>query len=79
MRKIIISAIGVLLIVGSYFGAKSIINAKKKPKPKIEKVVKHVFVENVKNGDVQIIIPANGNLVAKHRIELFFSLNGSVF
>jgi len=75
-RKIVLSIIGVLLIIGSIFGAKYIINSKTTPKPRPEKVVKMVVVEIVKNGNVPIIIPANGNLVAKRRVELYAEVQG---
>jgi len=76
MRKIILSALGVLLIVASYFGAKSIIASKNKPKPVAQKVVKTVFIDTVKNSTVNIVIPANGKLVAKHRVELYAEVQG---
>lgn len=75
-RKIALSIIGGLLIIGSFFGAKYIINSKTTPKPRPEKVVKTVVVETVKNGNVPIIVPANGNLVAKRRVELFSEVQG---
>ncbi|MBU2906837.1 efflux RND transporter periplasmic adaptor subunit [Arenibacter algicola] len=75
-RKIALSIIGGLLIIGSFFGAKYIINSKTTPKPRPEKVVKTVVVEKVKNGNVPIIVPANGNLVAKRRVELYAEVQG---
>ncbi len=76
MRKIILSVLGLLLIVGAYFGAKTIIASKKSYKPKAEKVVKTVFTEVVENGAVPIIVPANGNLRAKRRVELYSEVQG---
>jgi multidrug efflux pump subunit AcrA (membrane-fusion protein) len=76
MRKIILSALGVLLIVASYYGAKSIIGSKNKLKPVAQKVVKTVFVDTVKNSTVNIVIPANGKLVAKHRVALYAEVQG---
>ncbi|RAJ08086.1 efflux RND transporter periplasmic adaptor subunit [Arenibacter echinorum] len=75
-RKIALSIIGALLIIGSFFGAKYIVNSKTTPKPRPEKVVKTVIVEIVKNGNVPIIVPANGNLVAKRRVELYAEVQG---
>ncbi|TQO39493.1 multidrug efflux pump subunit AcrA (membrane-fusion protein) [Arenibacter algicola] len=75
-RKIALSIIGGLLIIGSFFGAKYIVNSKTTPKPRPEKVVKTVMVETVKNGNVPIIVPANGNLVAKRRVELYAEVQG---
>jgi multidrug efflux pump subunit AcrA (membrane-fusion protein) len=76
MRKIILSILGVLMIVGAYFGATTIIANKKKPRPRINKVVKTVFIQNVENTTIPISIPANGNLQAKRRIELFSEVQG---
>ncbi|MEM5564149.1 HlyD family efflux transporter periplasmic adaptor subunit [Psychroserpens sp. AS72] len=76
MRNIILSIIGVVLIVGSYFIAKRLIDNKKKPKPVPEKVVKTVFTDTVQNGTIQIVIPANGSLVAKRRVELYAEVQG---
>ena len=77
MRKITLSIlIGILLIGGSIYVAKRIINNKKERKPRIQKVVKTVFVDTVQNGSVAIKIPANGNLVAKDRVELYAEVQG---
>lgn len=64
------------MIIGSFFGAKKIIDSKKTPRPRPEKVIKTVFVETVKNGNVPIVVPANGNLVAKRRVELYAEVQG---
>jgi len=85
MRKIILSVLGVLFIVFSIFVAKKLIDSKHKPKPVKEKVVKTVFTDTVKNQTVKIVIPANGRLAAKRRIELYsevqglFKLTGKLF
>ena len=77
MRKIIISVlVGVLIIGGSIFAAKYIINSKENRRPIPKKVVKTVFIDTVKNGVVPIIISANGNLVAKNRVELYSEVQG---
>ncbi len=76
MRKIILSLLGVLLIIGAFFGAKMIIDSKKSFRPKAEKVVKTVFTEVVQNGTVPIRVPANGNLTAKQRVELYAEVQG---
>ncbi|WP_298487620.1 HlyD family efflux transporter periplasmic adaptor subunit [uncultured Maribacter sp.] len=76
MRKIILSVIGVLLIVGAFFLAQTLIANKKKPKPKVEKVVKTVFVEKIENKTIPIIIPANGNLMAKRRVDIYAEVQG---
>lgn len=76
MRKIILSFLGVLLIVASFFIAKSLIANKNKPKPVQAKVVKTVFTDTVQNGTIPIIIPANGSLTAKRRVELYAEVQG---
>jgi multidrug efflux pump subunit AcrA (membrane-fusion protein) len=76
MRKIILSVIGVVLIIASVLLAKSLIASKNKPKPVLEKVIKTVFVDTVKNGDILIKIPANGSLVAKRRVEIYSEVQG---
>lgn len=76
MRKIILFGIGVLIIVAAIFGANYLIDINNKPKPTFEKVVKTVFVETVQNGTVPIVIPANGTLIAKNRMELFSEVQG---
>lgn len=45
-------------------------------KPSAQKVVKTVFTEVVKNGTVPIVVPANGNLNAKKRVELYAEVQG---
>ena len=76
MRKIILSILGVLIIVAAVFVANMIIDSKTRPKPRVEKVVKTVFTQTVTNGTVAIIVPANGNLTAKRRVELFAEVQG---
>lgn len=77
MRKILISVLaGILIIGGSIFAAKYIINSKENRRPKPKKVVKTVFVDTVKNGLVPIIVSANGNLVSKNRVELYSEVQG---
>lgn len=76
MRKIILSVLGILLIIGGFFGAQAIIANKKSFRPRAQKVVKTVFTEVVENGTVPIVVPANGNLVAKNRVELYAEVQG---
>ncbi len=76
MRKIILSTIGVLFMLGSFFLAKKLIADKNKPKPVKGKVVKTIFTDTVNNGIVKIVIPANGSLVAKRRIEIYAEVQG---
>ena len=76
MRKFILSLLGIALIVGSIFIGKSISEGKKKTRPVPAKVIKTVFIDTVENTTVSIVIPANGSLVAKHRVELYAEVQG---
>ncbi|MBT8297728.1 MAG: HlyD family efflux transporter periplasmic adaptor subunit [Maribacter sp.] len=76
MRKIILSILGLLIIVASVFIAKMIIDSKSNSRPRVEKVVKTVFTEKVQNGTVPIMVPANGNLIAKSRMEIYSEVQG---
>ncbi|MCX2718041.1 efflux RND transporter periplasmic adaptor subunit [Lentiprolixibacter aurantiacus] len=76
MRKIILSVLGFVIIVASVFVARQIVNSKKQYRPQVQKVVKTVFTDVVSNGTVPIIVPANGNLTAKTRVELFSEVQG---
>lgn len=77
MRKLIISAVvGGLIIFGSLYFAGLIAGSKKNRRPEPRKVVKTVFVDTVKNTTVPIVVPANGNLRAKKRVELFSEVQG---
>jgi len=76
MRKIILSVLGVVLMVASVYGAMLIVKSKNAPKPTPKKVIKTVYVDTVKNATVPILVPANGNLVAKKRMELYSEVQG---
>ncbi|MBT8316016.1 MAG: HlyD family efflux transporter periplasmic adaptor subunit [Lutibacter sp.] len=76
MRKIILIVLSVILIAGSIFFAKYLIDSKNKPKQKLEKIVKTVFTEVVTNNTVPLVISTNGNLVAKNKIELYAEVQG---
>lgn len=76
MRQlIIIGAILALLAVG-VFTMKTLSNSKKSFKPKTEKLEKVAFVEKVQNSSIPIKISANGNLIAKNKVELFSEVQG---
>ncbi|SDR97615.1 Multidrug efflux pump subunit AcrA (membrane-fusion protein) [Formosa sp. Hel1_31_208] len=76
MRNIILSIIGLLLIIGSFLIGSQLIENKKKPKTVPEKIVKTVFTDTVQNGTIKIIIPANGSLMAKRRVEIYSEVQG---
>ena len=76
MRKLLSILLGVLLVVAAVFIAKNLIANKKTPKPKYEKIIKTVFVEEVVNKNIPIVINTSGNLSAKHKIKLFAEVQG---
>lgn len=77
MRKAIISIlIGIAIIGVSYFISNLIVDSKTDRRPQAKKVIKTVFIDTVKNGTVPIVVSANGNLVAKRRVELFAEVQG---
>lgn len=76
MRKIILSILGLALVAVAFFGAKTLVDNKNKPKPVVPKVVKTVLTDTVKNTTVPIVIQANGNLTAKQRVELYSEVQG---
>ncbi len=75
-RKLILAILGVVLIVMSFYVANIIIASKSTPTPRPTKVVKTVFVDTVRNVTVPIFVPANGNLMAKSRVELYSEVQG---
>jgi len=62
--------------VGAYFLGNYIIESNNKPKPTFDKVTKVVYVEEVKNGTVPVLLPANGTLEAKNKLELYSEVQG---
>ena len=53
-----------------------IINSKSTIRKAPPKVVKTVYVDTVSNSTIPIIIPANGNLIAKRRVEIYSEVQG---
>ncbi|WBX72781.1 efflux RND transporter periplasmic adaptor subunit [Tenacibaculum pacificus] len=76
MRKLIIVVAGVALLGISFLISNYFKNSKKIPKQKDVKIEKTVFVDEVKNGDIPIIISANGNLVAKNKVVIYSEVQG---
>ncbi|WP_456422418.1 efflux RND transporter periplasmic adaptor subunit [Lutibacter sp.] len=76
MRKIILIILAIVLVIGSILFAKYLINNKKKPKAKVEKIVKTVFTKTVNNTSIPIVITATGNLTAKNKIEIYAEVQG---
>ncbi len=75
-RKIILSALGIVLVIVAIFVAKLIIDSNTKEKPPVKKTVKSVFIDTVKNRTVPIVLPANGNITALHKLELYSEVQG---
>lgn len=76
MRKYIIIAIGIAIILVAVLLVQKMIEINKKPEKKANKIVKTVYVDIVKNTDIPIVISANGHLVAKNKIEIFSEVQG---
>lgn len=76
MRKIILLALGVLILVFAILWARAIANKEKALQPTIEKLEKVVFVDTVQNSTVPIVVPANGTILAKDRLALFSEVEG---
>ncbi len=76
MRKIILALFGVLLIIASVYVSKLIISNKNTIRKAPPKVIKTVYVDTVLNSTIPIIIPANGNLIAKRRVEIYSEVQG---
>jgi len=76
MRKIILIILSVVIIAGAAIGAKLIIDSKTAPKSKASKEIKIVTVDTIQNATIPIVIPANGNLQAKRRVELYAEVTG---
>ena len=77
MRKITLSILGIVIILASFFGAKTIIaNKKVRKKPVAKKTIQAVYVKPVENTNVPIIISSTGVLIAKRRVELYSEVQG---
>ncbi|WP_299122642.1 HlyD family efflux transporter periplasmic adaptor subunit [uncultured Tenacibaculum sp.] len=76
MRKVIIVVAGIVVLGLAFLISNYLKNSKKVPEQKVTKVEKTVFVKEVKNGDVAINISANGNLVAKNKVDIYSEVQG---
>jgi multidrug efflux pump subunit AcrA (membrane-fusion protein) len=77
VRKIILAVLGVAIIGASYMMSKRIIENKQERAPRPErKIVTGVFVDEVKNASLPIVITTSGNLRAKNRVELYSEVQG---
>jgi multidrug efflux pump subunit AcrA (membrane-fusion protein) len=76
MRQIVSIIVGAIFLIGAYLGMQALFGLKDNKRPAPKKVVKSVFVDEITNSTIPIIIPANGNLVAKRRVELYSEVQG---
>lgn len=76
MRQFILICIGIAAVLGALYVAHTMSENNKKVAPKAPKVITSVFAETIQNSTVPIIIPANGTLMAKNRLELYSETQG---
>lgn len=77
MKRIAINVVlGIAIIALAFWLVQVMIKANEKPERAPKKIVKTVFIDTVANRTVPIMIRANGNLVAKNRIEIFSEVQG---
>jgi len=75
-RKIIGFVLGLALLAGAGFVAKTLIDNNTRPVREVPKTIKTVFTQVALNGDIPIEVKANGNLVASRKIELYAEVQG---
>jgi multidrug efflux pump subunit AcrA (membrane-fusion protein) len=76
MRNIVLTIVGILLVAAAIIGGNILLEKSKKPKPTFKKQMNTVFVEDVINKEIPIILSASGNLIAKNKIDLFSEVQG---
>lgn len=76
MRKLIIVLCGIAILIAGFFLKNLLSDSKKAPRQRVEKVEKAAFVEAVKNSTIPIHISANGNLVARNKVQLYSEVQG---
>lgn len=76
MRKIIIVLSGVAILIGGIYIKNLLVSGKKAPRQKVSKIKKTAFVQTVQNEMIPIQISANGNLVAKNKVQLYSEVQG---
>lgn len=76
LRKIIGLFIGLILLAGAGFTAKTLIDNNQRPVRQVPKTVKTVFTQTVLNTEIPIVVKANGNLVASRKVEIFSEVQG---
>lgn len=76
MRNLISALVAIAILVAAYFVMLYLIDSKNNKRPAPKKVIKSVFVDQVDNSTIPIVISANGNLVAKRRVEIYAEVQG---
>ncbi|QBA64976.1 efflux RND transporter periplasmic adaptor subunit [Muriicola soli] len=76
MRKTILYSLGVVILALAIYVAYLLVSAEEVKRPSAPKEIKTVFVDTVVNSTIPIVIPANGNLAAKERVELYSEVQG---
>lgn len=76
MRKIILALLGVLSIVAAVYFGNILVEKNQLSRPQFKKQIKTVFVKEVLNKEIPIVLSASGNLIAKNKIALFSEVQG---
>lgn len=76
MRKIIIVGVSIALLLIGMFLFKTLSETPEKEEVIPNNIPKTVYVQTVTNSDIPIVVNANGNLVAKNKVELFTEVQG---
>lgn len=76
MKKVLPYLLGVLILVGAFFGYKYLSSIEKPTPPPKAQVLPVAFTQLVKNSDIPIVISNSGQLMAKDRIEIFAEVTG---
>ena len=76
MRKFIISAVGLLIIAAGFFVKNHFSSRERPERPKEEKALPIVFIQNVTNTSLPVTVTASGNLEARDRIEIYSEVQG---
>lgn len=75
-RKIILSVLGLLIIVGALAFSQYLASQKEEPVPVVQKKVNSVFAKTVKNESTPVTLTASGSLTARDRVDLFAEVQG---
>jgi len=76
IRKLLGIVLGILLLLGAFYVAKSLIGANKRTRKEVPQTIKKVYTRPVINGEVPILVNASGNLVASRKVELYSEVQG---